>query len=167
MNGTMISRNRCRAVAPSIWMTSTAAPAGITRPSSRARAVHSSPPMRTVPARPTQASEVPVTRRLDPRLPALSRNVELVLYRIAQESLTNIARHPGASRVELALTRERAGVLLHIADDGRGLGGSAEGAGIRGLRERAILISANLSLDTRPGGGTMVRLFVPMGAERT
>ncbi|HWM01765.1 MAG TPA: histidine kinase [Actinophytocola sp.] len=115
----------------------------------------------------TGASEVPVTRRLDPRLPALSRNVELVLYRIAQESLTNIARHAGASRVELALTRERAGVLLHIADDGRGLGGSAEGAGIRGMRERAILIGAHLSLDTRPGGGTKVRLFVPMGAKRT
>ena len=123
--------------------------------------------MRTVPARPTQASGVPVTRRLDPRLPALSRNVELVLYR---DRAGELDQHRGARRrvpVELALTRERAGVLLHIADDGRGLGGSAEGAGIRGLRERAILIGANLSLDARPGGGTMVRLFVPMGAKRT
>ena len=70
-----------------------------------------------------------------------------MLYRIAQEGLTNVARHAGASRVELALTREPGGVLLRIADDGRGLAGAAEGAGIRGMRERAILIGAHLSLE--------------------
>ena len=107
-----------------------------------------------------QASEV-VTRTLDQRLPELSRDAELVLYRIAQEGLTNVARHAGATRVELALTRLAHGVLLRIADDGCGLDGAAEGAGIRGMRERAILIGAALQIEARPGGGTDVRLLVP------
>jgi two-component system sensor histidine kinase UhpB len=114
----------------------------------------------------TQASEAPVTRRIDQRLPELTRDTELVLYRIAQEGLTNVARHAGASRVELALTREPDGVLLRITDDGRGLSGAVEGAGIRGMRERAILIGATLAIDPRTGGGTEVRLLVPIGAER-
>jgi len=52
-------------------------------------------------------------------------------------------------------------VLLRIADDGRGLDGAAEGAGIRGMRERAILIGAALQIEGRSGGGTDVRLLVP------
>jgi len=114
----------------------------------------------------SQASEVPVARRLDPGLPVLGREMELVLYRISQESLTNIARHSGASRVELALTHERAGVVLRIADNGRGRGGSVEGAGIRGMRERALLIGARLTIGSAPGGGTEVHLVVPTEAER-
>jgi two-component system, NarL family, sensor histidine kinase UhpB len=114
----------------------------------------------------SQASQVPITRRLDQRLPELGRDAELVLYRIAQESLTNVARHASASRVELALTREPTGVVLRIADDGRGLDGSAEGAGIRGMRERAILIGAHLTIGPPRAGGTEVRLLVPIEAER-
>ena len=114
----------------------------------------------------SQASEIPVTQRLDQRLPALSRDVELVLYRIAQEGLTNIARHANASRVGLALTGERDGVVLRITDDGRGLNGSSEGAGIRGMRERALLIGAHLTLGPAPAGGTEVRLVVPTQTQR-
>jgi two-component system sensor histidine kinase UhpB len=113
-----------------------------------------------------EASQVRITKRLDPRLAALSSDAELVVYRIAQESLTNIARHAGASRAELSLTGERNGVVLHITDDGRGIGGSKEGAGIRGMRERAILIGALLTLDARPAGGTEVRLVVPVQTQQ-
>ncbi|MGQ0719905.1 MAG: sensor histidine kinase [Pseudonocardiales bacterium] len=114
----------------------------------------------------TEASAVPVTQRLDQRLPGLSRDAELVLYRIAQESLTNIARHANASRVRLSLTGERDGVVLRITDDGRGLNGSGEGTGIRGMRERALLIGGHLTLDPTPAGGTEVRLVVRVEAER-
>jgi two-component system sensor histidine kinase UhpB len=114
----------------------------------------------------SQASNAPITRRLDQHLPALGKNAELVIYRIAQESLTNIARHASASRIELALTRGPTSVILRITDDGRGLGGSAEGAGIRGMRERAILIGADLTLSPAPAGGTEVCLVVPVDAER-
>ncbi len=114
----------------------------------------------------SEATEVPVVRRLDHRLPALSHSAELVLYRIAQESLTNIARHAAASQVTLSLTAERDGVVLRVSDDGLGLDGSVEGAGIRGMRERAILIDAHLTLDHAPAGGTQVRLVVPNRTER-
>lgn len=114
----------------------------------------------------TQATEVPVTRRLDPGLPELSRDAELVLYRITQEGLTNVARHADATRVELALGHDPGGVLLRIVDDGRGPGGRPEGAGIRGMRERALLIGADLTVGARPDGGTEVRLRVP-APERT
>ncbi|MET8337049.1 sensor histidine kinase [Streptosporangium canum] len=111
-------------------------------------------------------SGVPVTRRVDPGLPALSGDVELVLYRIAQESLTNVARHARATRVELSLTAQAGDLTLRITDDGRG-GALQEGAGIRGMRERALLIGARLTLASAPGGGTDVRLVIPDAAERS
>ena len=115
----------------------------------------------------TAASEVAVTRRLGPRLPALSPAAELVLYRIAQEGLTNIARHAAASEVDLSLAREGDAVVLRITDDGRGIDGSGEGAGIRGMRERALLVGAQLTLGPRPTGGTEVRLVVPVAGPST
>ncbi|MEU4832070.1 histidine kinase [Streptosporangium sp. NPDC023615] len=110
----------------------------------------------------SQGSGVPVTRRIDTDLPSLSEDVELVLYRIAQEGLTNAARHARASRVELSLTARPGGLELRISDDGRG-GAIDEGAGMRGMRERALLIGARLSVVSPPGGGTDVRLTVPTG----
>ncbi|MGH3389916.1 MAG: HAMP domain-containing sensor histidine kinase [Actinomadura sp.] len=103
-----------------------------------------------------------VRHRLAADLPALRHDTELVLYRVAQESLTNAARHANARRVEIALDRTPSGVELRIRDDGRGLGESPEGAGIRGMRERALLIGADLGLGPGPDGGTEVRLTVPV-----
>ncbi|GII82276.1 sensor histidine kinase [Sphaerisporangium siamense] len=109
----------------------------------------------------SEVSGVPVTRLLDPRLPGMGGEAELVIYRIAQEGLTNVARHAGASHVEVSLRAEQEGaVVLRIADDGRG-GPIREGTGIRGMRERALLIGAGLSIGERPRGGTEVRLTVP------
>ena len=90
----------------------------------------------------------------------MDKATELVIYRIAQEGLTNIARHAGAGDVELALTDEDGRVVLRVADDGRGMAGAAEGAGIRGMRERAILIGADLSVGPRRTAGTEIRLAV-------
>ncbi|SEC11228.1 HAMP domain-containing sensor histidine kinase [Streptomyces melanosporofaciens] len=103
-----------------------------------------------------------VHHRISADLPPLEAETELVLYRVAQEGLTNVARHAAARRAELALTRSPAGVELRVRDDGRGLGDAAEGAGIRGMRERALLIGAELDLGSAPGGGTDVRLTVPV-----
>jgi two-component system sensor histidine kinase UhpB len=107
------------------------------------------------------ASTVSINARLDPKLPPLSKNAELVLYRIAQEGLTNIARHAAASHVELALDLQQAGVVLTIVDDGTGFDGSAEGAGIRGMRERAILVGADFTLTSTVGGGSRLQLTIP------
>jgi two-component system, NarL family, sensor histidine kinase UhpB len=107
------------------------------------------------------ATGLTVDRRFDTALPDLGRDAELVLYRVAQESLTNIARHANARRVHLALHRSPSGVELLIRDDGDGLRDAPEGAGIRGMRERALLIGADLTLTSNPEGGTQVRLRVP------
>lgn len=104
---------------------------------------------------------LPVQRRLDTTLPTLSREQELVLYRVAQECLTNVARHADASQVQLELHEAGTSVVLRIADDGRGLDNAPEGAGIRGMRERALLIGADFELDTGRRSGLEVRLKVP------
>jgi two-component system, NarL family, sensor histidine kinase UhpB len=114
----------------------------------------------------TDATRRPVNRHIDPRLPNLTSEQELVVYRVAQEGLTNVARHAGASRVELSLTGENGGVMLRIVDDGRGRGGAREGAGIRGMRERALLVGGNLTLEPADNGGTEVRLYLPVPAGR-
>ncbi|CAL9362028.1 sensor histidine kinase [Streptomyces sp. DH-12] len=107
-----------------------------------------------------------VVRRFDPDLPALDHETELVLYRVAQESLTNAARHAEARSVEVTLHGTEEGVVLEVADDGRGIGAAREGAGLRGMRERALLIGATLDVRSpdvvsRTGTGTRIRLTVP------
>ncbi|KPC87093.1 histidine kinase [Streptomyces sp. NRRL WC-3753] len=98
-------------------------------------------------------------------LPPLAPEAELVLYRVAQEGLTNTARHAGADRARLTLRPlpppEGGGVELLVRDNGTGLGAAIEGAGIRGMRERALLIGAEIHFEPAPGGGTDVRLRVP------
>ncbi|MEU3842054.1 sensor histidine kinase [Streptomyces sp. NPDC028635] len=98
-------------------------------------------------------------------LTPLPGETELVLYRVAQEALTNTARHSGADRAELCLRAGATGVELLVRDNGRGTSGAAEGAGISGMRERALLVGAELSVAAAPGGGTDVRLLIPHHAD--
>jgi len=92
----------------------------------------------------------------------LDDDVQLVVYRVAQESLTNAARHSEAQRIAVALRRSGDAVELEVADDGRGFPfeQSERGLGIGGMRERALLIGAELTIESRPGEGTTVRLSV-------
>ena len=108
---------------------------------------------------------VRVDRGLQSDLP-LSDEQELVFYRVAQEALTNIAKHAGATRVVLQLRQADEGALLIVRDNGSGLPPSSNGPshGIRGMRERAMLIGAQLTIDRPPGGGTEVRLLLPIPA---
>ncbi|KAB2341615.1 HAMP domain-containing sensor histidine kinase [Actinomadura rudentiformis] len=103
-----------------------------------------------------------VRRHLPADLPPLSPQTELVLYRIAQEALTNTARHSDATAAELSLTHQGGGVLLRIDDNGKGLNGAPEGAGIQGMRERALLVGGQLTLGPGPAGGTRISLQVPI-----
>ncbi|QFX86082.1 HAMP domain-containing protein [Streptomyces sp. SYP-A7193] len=103
-----------------------------------------------------------VVRRFDADLPALDHETELVLYRVAQESLTNAARHADAERLEVGLARADDAVTLTITDDGRGIEAAHEGAGIRGMRERALLIGAALDITSTSGAGTRIRLTAPL-----
>ena len=94
----------------------------------------------------------------------LGDDSQLVVYRVAQEALSNAGRHSEADRVAVALRRrEDGGVALEVADDGRGFAfeESERGLGIGGMRERALLIGGELTIESRPGAGTTVRLTVP------
>jgi two-component system, NarL family, sensor histidine kinase UhpB len=93
----------------------------------------------------------------------LDADAQLVVYRVAQEALSNAARHSGAERVEVALRRRGdGGVELDVSDDGRGFAfdESEGGLGIAGMRERALLIGGELTIESRPGSGTSVHLAV-------
>lgn len=104
-----------------------------------------------------------VERLIAPVLPPLGPEAELVIYRVAQESLTNAARHSGATRVELRLDRVPGGVVLRVADNGRGLEqgvAAASVGGLRGMREWALLVGGELDVSSREQGGVQVRLRV-------
>lgn len=99
-------------------------------------------------------------------LPRLSHEGELVLYRVAQEALTNVVRHAGADVARLTLEVADGCVVLEVTDDGTGAASDdvERGHGIRGMRERALLIGAALTVEPRPDGGTVVRLEVPVSS---
>ncbi|MGH2618334.1 MAG: sensor histidine kinase, partial [Thermomicrobiales bacterium] len=97
-----------------------------------------------------------VRRELQGNLPALSPDVELVIYRIAQEGLTNALRHSGARLVTVSLMADAETLILRVVDDGRGMPAQLPGgtAGIAGMRERALLVGGRLSIESRPEQGT-------------
>ncbi|HEV2062030.1 MAG TPA: sensor histidine kinase [Solirubrobacteraceae bacterium] len=100
---------------------------------------------------------------LDPELPSVSPEAELVLYRVAQESLTNVVRHARASRADVTLSGAPDAVTLEVVDDGIGPSDrmAESPGGVRFMRERAIDVGAQLWIEPAPGGGTRVRLVVP------
>jgi two-component system sensor histidine kinase UhpB len=109
---------------------------------------------------------IPIRRQLPTQLADLDPQVELVLYRVAQEGLTNAARHSGASEVTLTLEYDADSVVLRVLDNGRGFGGTrAEGGGLRGIRERALIIGGAVAIKPAPTGGVEIRLQVPVTAE--
>src|SRR4051812_21913221 len=111
----------------------------------------------------SEQARIQVERRFETGL-ALSQEQGLGVYRGAQEALTNVARHAMASRVDLRLERCQKWADLTVRDDGRGLGPEAfrSSNGIRGMRERAMLIGAQFSVGAAAGGGTEVRLRIPL-----
>jgi signal transduction histidine kinase len=87
------------------------------------------------------------------------------LFRILQETLTNVVRHASASQVNVRLTQEDGRLILEIRDNGKGVSEeqlSAAGAlGILGMRERALLLGGELIISGAPGQGTVVRVEIP------
>jgi len=107
-------------------------------------------------------TSIAVDRQIASQLEHLDPAVELVLYRVAQESLTNVARHSNATRVVLALSRNGDSVVLQIADNGHGFERPhLEGGGLRGIRENALIVGGALAIKPSPAGGVEVRLEVP------
>ncbi len=109
--------------------------------------------------------------RLDLRLPPLppDRDRDTTVFRILQESLTNVARHAQAGSVDIRCGVTGGALVLEVADDGVGIGEGAAGGpgslGVLGMRERARAIGAVVDIVPRVPRGTAVRLRVPVGAE--
>lgn len=109
-----------------------------------------------------EESGLPIRLRVASDLGELSEESELVVYRVAQESITNAARHAHASGVDVTLERTDAQVVLRVQDDGSGLPAAQRPRhGILGMRERAMLIGAMLTIESRPGNGVEVTLTIP------
>ena len=104
-----------------------------------------------------------VTPEIDGDLPSLTTEQELVVYRVAQEALTNALRHAEARALGFTLRADGDDVVLVVEDDGRGFDPrrARNGSGIRGMRERALLVRGRLDVDSAPGHGTVVRLRMP------
>jgi two-component system sensor histidine kinase UhpB len=118
--------------------------------------------LRVLGERIAEISELEVDVRVQPGLPEFDSDAELVLYRVAQEALTNVARHAGARRAEVKLELSGGHPLLEVDDDGHGFPrNGSDGGGVRGMRERAVLIGATLRLGRSPLGGARVTLELP------
>jgi two-component system sensor histidine kinase UhpB len=110
-----------------------------------------------------EEGEIAGTVEVDGDFFDLGDDAQLVVYRVAQEALSNAARHADAAHVAVKLRRDAGGVELTIADDGRGFAfaESESGLGIGGMRERALLVEGELTIESRPDAGTTVRLTIP------
>jgi len=99
-------------------------------------------------------------------IPALNETVSTAAYRIAQEALTNVARHASANRVEVVLKNSKGLLTLAVVDDGRGFDSlhlsESEGLGVAGMRERATLVGGALEVHSEPKKGTRVYFKVPI-----
>lgn len=93
----------------------------------------------------------------------LSHDVRAHLYRIAQEALTNVAKHSGADRVEVSLTRSGPDVVLEISDNGKGLSdvSTSDGIGLRGMQARAAFAGGEFEVAAGEGRGATIRVRVP------
>lgn len=96
-------------------------------------------------------------------VPRLSRESELALYRIAQESLTNASRHAGVGRATVRLGHENGVAVLKVADQGSGMAAHSgrTGIGLRSMQERARLAGGSCRIVSQPGAGTTVIAQVP------
>ncbi len=95
----------------------------------------------------------------------LPPDVETALYRIVQESLTNVVKHARADRVSIVLTRKADSVSVLVEDDGIGFEPGrerAEGLGLLGMRERVSLLGGRVAIESRPGSGTTFVAEVPV-----
>ncbi len=123
--------------------------------------------------RAAEASRFALELAIDPAAASLrlDPDAEAHLYRIVQEALTNVRKHAAAHRVRLAVSVNGGRLVVEIEDDGRGIGeraresrgtGPLPGYGLRSMRERADRIGASLEIRNRAGGGTVIRVALPL-----
>ncbi|HEV3512440.1 MAG TPA: sensor histidine kinase [Candidatus Sulfotelmatobacter sp.] len=118
-------------------------------------------------------SEIQVACDIPEKMERPSRDCELVLFRILQESLTNVHRHSGASAASIRLHRDRDRLCLEISDNGKGISpekisqlnaATGSGVGIRGMRERVRELSGSLDIRSQ-SGSTTISVVLPMHSQ--
>ncbi len=124
----------------------------------------------------TQRNGLQVSFDVSPGFERLESNMELVIFRLVQESLTNIHRHSGSKKAAIALTRDDQGIALQIRDQGKGISdedlarihSQGSGVGIRGMRERARQFGGQMEIDSSSGGTNITFQFpLPAGNGKT
>jgi two-component system, NarL family, sensor histidine kinase UhpB len=97
----------------------------------------------------------------------IDRERATAIFRIFQETLTNVARHAGASQVDVRLAREECSIVLEVRDNGKGIDQhdleSHSSLGILGMRERALLLQGEFKIAGSPANGTTVSVRIPAG----
>ncbi len=115
-----------------------------------------------------ERSSLALKLNLPDNLDDIPPEVEQCYYRVAQEAFENVVRHAQADSLAVTLSQDSSGLLMIIADDGRGLDLQedieADHLGIQGILERARMIGADLEVDSKPGEGTTIRLYLEKGA---
>ena len=119
----------------------------------------------------TRSARIEVRLRTPPEETRLPPPIELLLYRVAQEALTNVAKHARARHVDVELAVRDARVRLTVADDGVGFEvdrfrrtPSLAGVGLLGMRERVAYYHGELDIRSRPNAGVRIRVAVPLDA---
>jgi signal transduction histidine kinase len=115
-----------------------------------------------------ERSGVQVSLDLPAAIERLDRDYELSLFRIVQESLTNIHRHSGSKTASIRVVRDDAALVLEVRDEGRGMPperlseiqSRGSGVGIRGMRERTLQLSGTMSIES-DGSGTRIHVVIP------
>jgi PAS domain S-box-containing protein len=109
---------------------------------------------------------IPCKPRLLARKVVVAPKVSTALFRIFQETLTNVARHAMATRTEVVLQKQKGGLVLLIRDDGRGFDPAdpsfSQSLGLLGMRERAAMLGGRLNIASAPGKGTSVTAWIPL-----
>lgn len=120
-------------------------------------------------------TDVRVKLKFSASVERVSVEQKTVLYRIVQESLTNVLKHSGTRNAKVMIGRSPKGITLQVVDNGKGfelpvISGTREkgqGLGILGMRERARIVGGKFMILSRPGKGTRVRVYLPLGVEQS
>ena len=122
-----------------------------------------------------EKSNIDVSLKLSENLERLPQDLELMLFRVVQEGLTNIHRHSGSATAEISLSNSMGRLLLQIRDQGKGMsaerlasvgGAGAVGVGLRGMRERVKGFAGELKIVSN-GTGTLIQVVIPLPASAT
>ena len=116
-----------------------------------------------------RAAGLPVGLVIDGDPAALPAAVDVSVYRIVQEALTNVLKHAGPARADVTIGCAREVVTIEVTDNGTGQHGNGSpgaGHGLAGMRERAAVLGGELAAGPRPGGGFTVRARLPLGDSR-